>query len=176
MNTDARRATDGLGIWGGGIAGGLVGGIGMGLVLHLGANQIHLLGAFVGHPTVLGGWVAHLTFSVLFGMAFAAVVSSPLLEPFTETFTSVVGLGVTYGVLLGLFAGGLLLPLSLARFGVGVYPAPFLPLPGVAGELLFALLLALAHLVYGVLLGSVYAMINGLAPAGVVERVPALGR
>lgn len=170
MASDSTRQSGGVGIWGGGLVGGLLGGIGMGIVLHFGANQIELLGTFVGRPTVLGGWIAHLTFSVLFGLAFAAIVSSRPFRRTGETFAGYVGLGFTYGVLLGFFAGGLLLPLALSRAGAVTYPTPFLPVPGVGSEMVFALLLTGAHLVYGVVLGGVYATINGIGPGTTVER------
>lgn len=176
MSRESNRSTDDIGVWGGGIVGGLVGGIGMGIVLHLGANQIHLFGTFVDRPTVIGGWAVHLTFSVLFGMVFAAVVSSRPFDDVTATFPDCVGLGFVYGALLGLFSGGFLLPLALNRIGASTYPVPFLPLPGIASELLFASLVAIAHLVYGLCLGAVYATINGTAPAAVTERVPILER
>ena len=174
MDSEQHQSGTGLSIWGGGVVGGLVGGIAMGLVLHLGANQIHLFGALVGDPTVLTGWIVHLTFSVVFGLVFATLVSSVVVDTVIGTFSDYVVSGLAYGSILGLFSGGFLLPLSLSQLGAVTYPAPFLPLPGIGGELLFALLLAIAHLVYGVTIGGVYATINGSAPAVVTDRIPVL--
>lgn len=170
MSTENTAVTRPVGVWGGGIVGGVIGGIGMGIVLQFGANRIDLLGTFIGAPTVLGGWIAHLAFSVLFGMTFAALVSLRSVEELTDTFTSFVGLGFAYGVVLGLFNGGFLLPLALNRLGDATLIAPTLPIPGLAGELLFSVVLTLAHLVYGLLLGAVYATVNGAAPEALIDR------
>ncbi|MFC4248123.1 hypothetical protein ACFOZ7_14470 [Natribaculum luteum] len=175
MTGETEHATRSVGVWGGGIVGGLVGGVGMGIVLHAGA-LIPILGVLVGDPTARGGWIVHLLLSVFFGLVFAAIVSRPALAEFTETFPSYLGFGFAYGVVLGLFAGGFPFPFALDLLGASTFPVPFLPLPGIAAELLAALSFTVAHLVYGLLLGAVYAAVNGLAPETVTERVPAIGR
>ncbi|WP_436344907.1 hypothetical protein [Natronorubrum sp. FCH18a] len=174
MGENDTRTLDGIGIWGGGFTGGLVGGIAMGLVLHLGANQIELLGGLVpGTGTAVAvGWTVHLLLSVVFGLLFAAIASSSTVQQLLVTFTDYVVVGLLFGAVLGLFAGGVLFPVAMQGAGVATLPLPFLPVPGVAAELISALLFALGHLVYGLLLGAVFATVNGVAPVGLRERVP----
>src|SRR6056297_440375 len=147
--------------WGGGVVAGLVAGVGMGLVIQFGAGTMALVGALYGFPTVFAGWVAHLFHSVVFALVFVAVVSQPLLSDYTTTATELVGLGLGYGAALGVFTGGFLLPAGLNAVGARELPVPLLPIPGLVGEFTFPVVLGVAHLVYGVLLGAVYATIAG---------------
>ena len=174
MGENDTHTLDGVGIWGGGFTGGLVGGIAMGLVLHFGAGQIELLGSLLPGPgaAVGVGWMVHMILSVLFGLGFAAIASRPVIQELVDSFVDYVIFGLVFGALLGLFAGGFLFPVAMRQAGVAALPLPFLPVPGVAGELVSALLFALGHLVYGLVLGAVFATINGVVPAGVGEYVP----
>lgn len=174
MSDDDTHTIDGIGVWGGGFTGGLVAGIAMGVVLHFGAGQIELLGALVPGPgaAVGVGWMIHMILSVLFGLGFAAIASRRRVQELVDSFVDYVIFGLVFGALLGLFAGGLLFPTAMERAGVATLPLPFLPVPGVAGELVSALLFAIGHLVYGLVLGAVFATINGVVPAGVGEYVP----
>jgi hypothetical protein len=158
--------------WGGAVVAGLVAGVAMGLVVQFGAGTMALVGALYGQPTVLAGWAAHLVHSVLFALVFVAIVSHPLLDEYTSTAGEIVGLGVGYGAALGLFTGGFLLPLGLSAVGARELPVPLLPIPGLVGEFALPFTFAVAHLVYGALLGGVYAAIAGVAasaPAGETE-------
>ncbi len=151
--------------WGGGVVAGLVAGVGMGLVVQFGAGTMALVGSLYGYPTVLAGWVAHLFNSVVFALVFVAVVSRPLLDEYTTTPAELVGLGLGYGAALGVFTGGFLLPVGLNAVGARELPVPLLPIPGLVGEFAFPVVLGVAHLVYGVLLGAVYASIAGIESA-----------
>lgn len=162
MSTDSTpRGRTGVRTWGGAVVAGLVAGVGMGLVVQFGAGTMALVGALYGLPTVFAGWVAHLFHGVVFALAFAALVSRLLADEYTESAAEIVGLGVGYGAALGVFTGGFLLPLGLHAMGASTLPVPLLPIPGLVGELTFPLVLAVAHLVYGALLGAVYAAIAG---------------
>lgn len=173
-NNSQMRELDGVGVWGGGITGGLVAGIAMGLVLHFGGNQIELLGGLAADPgaAVGVGWTIHLMLSMLFGLLFAAITSREAVRELVETFSDYVVTGLVFGALLGLFAGGVLFPIAMGRVGVATLPLPFLPVPGLAAELVSALLFALGHLVYGIVLGAVFATVNGVTPSGVRKYVP----
>lgn len=144
--------------WTAGVVAGLVAGVGMGLVLQFGADAMPLVGALFGLPTVLGGWLVHLVTSVFFALLFAGVVSSPLLSDYTGTVGGTTGLGVLYGAGLGVFTGGFLLPLWLNAVRAEALPVPLLPLPTGFGEFVLPVVLALAHLVYGLLLGATFAL------------------
>ena len=172
------QSIDGVGRWGGGFTGGLAGGIAMGVLLHLGGNQIELLGGLAPIPAadVGAGWTIHLILSVLFGLTFAAVVSRPAIQNVVGTFREYLIAGIVFGTVLGIVAGGLIFPAAMTRAGIGTFPLPFLPMPGLAGELFAALLFAVGHLVYGLVLGAVFAAVNGIAPEAIRGRVPVSDR
>ncbi|PCR91242.1 hypothetical protein [Natrinema ejinorense] len=174
MEDNNTHDLDGIGTWGGGVTGGVVAGIAMGLVLHFGGNQIELLGGLATDPgTAVGvGWTIHLMISIAFGLLFAAIASRRAVQQLVDDFSDYVVLGLVFGALLGLFAGGVVFPLAMERAGVVALPLPFLPISGPAAELFSALLFGLGHLVYGLVLGAVFATINGITPSGVRERVP----
>lgn len=147
--------------WVGGVVAGLVAGVSMGLVLHFGAGAMALVGALYGRPTVTAGWIAHLINGVVFALVFVAVVSRPLLRDYASSPAELVGLGVGYGAALGVLTGGLLLPLRLDATGAAELSLPHLAVPGLVGEFTFPVVLGVAHLVYGALLGAVYAAVAG---------------
>ncbi|WP_254273805.1 hypothetical protein [Haloarcula marina] len=146
--------------WTAGLAGGLVGGVGMGIVLHAGANLMSFVGALYGWPTVVGGWAVHLLNSVLAGLLFAFLVSRPVLQQQTTTVAESVAAGLVYAAAVGLLSAGLLLPLSMTALGVQSLPEPLVPLPGMLGSLLVVVSVGVAHVVYGVLLGATYAVVQ----------------
>ena len=174
MSDNSTHNIDGVGVWGGGITGGLVAGVAMGLVLHLGGNQIELLGGLATDPsTAVGvGWTIHLMMSIAFGLLFAALISRRAVQQFVDDFSDYIIFGLLFGAVIGLFAGGVVFPLAMERADVAALPLPFLPVPGVAAELFSALLFGFGHLVYGLTLGAVFATVNGITPRGVRERTP----
>jgi len=174
MSASTTHELDGVGVWGGGVTGGLVAGIAMGLVLHFGGDQIELLGGLAVDPelAVGAGWAIHLMISIAFGLVFATLVSRPAVQQLVTDFSDYIIAGLVFGAVIGLFAGGVLFPFAMERVGVATLPMPFLPVPGLTAELFGALLFGFGHLVYGLVLGAVFATINGIAPSGVRERVP----
>lgn len=167
----SRRLT-GIEIVIGGLLAGLIGGVGMGLVLLLGPDVFEILGALLGSSTVAAGWLVHLSVSVVFGIAFALVVSRRSIRQFVASFDEYVGAGIAFGTVVGLIAGGLILPAAVAQAGVAVLPLPFLPLPGLAAELLGAAVFAVGHLVYGLLVGATFATISGAVPRRFADWTP----
>lgn len=146
--------------WIAGIVGGLVGGVGMGLILHAGANVMPLIGALYGSPTVLGGWVAHLANSVLIGLLFVVIVSHPLVEDQLRSVAGGAVAGMIYGAAVGLATSGIMLPIAMNLTGTVSLPEPLLPLPGFLGGVLVIISISVAHLVYGLLLGATYAILH----------------
>jgi len=146
--------------WAAGIAGGLVGGIGMGLILHLGANMMPLVGALYGWPTVIGGWLGHVVNSVLIGLLFTLLVSRPVVRQQMTTMFGCVVSGIVYAAAVGLVTTGVMLPISMNILGRRTIPDPILPLPGIIGGALVVLSVGVAHLVYGLLLGATYGVIH----------------
>lgn len=146
--------------WGAGLAGGLVGGVGMGLILHAGANMMPFIGAIYGWPTVVGGWVVHLVNSVLIGLLFTALMSRSIVRRQMTTVPDCTACGVVYAGAVGLVTTGLMVPASMNAIGTRSLPEPLLPLSGIAGGVLVVLSVAVAHLVYGLLLGATYGTIH----------------
>lgn len=148
--------------WIAGIAGGLIGGIGMGIILHAGANMMPFIGALYGWPTVVGGWIGHLINSVIIGLVFTFIVSRPLVRQQTMTISGSVVVGVLYAAAVGLVTTGVMLPISMNVLGVQSLPEALVPLPGYIGGLLVVLSVAVAHLVYGLLLGATYGILHAV--------------
>lgn len=146
--------------WGAGVAGGLIGGIGMGIILHGGADIMPFIGALYGWPTVLGGWIAHIANSVLIGLVFALLVSRSIIQQETPTILEYVIDGTIYAAAVGLVTTGVMLPITVNLLGREPFPEPLLPLPGVVGGILIVLSVGVAHVVYGVLLGATYGAIH----------------
>ena len=147
--------------WAAGAVSGLGAGIGMGVVFHAGANLMPFIGALYGWPTVVGGWVVHLVNSVFAGLLFAVVISRPILREQTTSTAETVAAGVVYAAAIGLVSTGFLLPVSMNPLGVQSFPEPLVPLPGMFGSFLVIVSVGVAHLVYGLLLGTVYAAVKG---------------
>lgn len=148
---------------GAGAASGVIAGIGMGIILHLGTELLPVIGAFAGEATVLRGWIVHLVVSMLNGVIFAVVIAYP---PVTKVLNPagpadyILG-GMVYGAMVmgaGVTVAAVLFTLQLpwmtASGQSGNVPGPALM------GLLPAAMFALAHLVYGSVLGAVYAVIG----------------
>ncbi|WP_089827644.1 hypothetical protein [Halogranum amylolyticum] len=151
-------------VWVAAVLAGLVGGVGMGIVLHSTTNAMPLLGALYGQPTVVGGWLAHLFNSVVFALAFAAAVTLTPLRDYARSVATCAGLGVGYGALLGVVTGGLVLPVALNLVGATALPVPLWPVPG--GSFAFGIFLAIGHLVYGLGLGAAFGVALAVLPTG----------
>lgn len=145
--------------WSGAVAGGLVAGVGMGLIMHFLMGAMPLIGALYGQPTVAAGWIAHLFHSVVFALVFAAVVTRTSLREYGLLGT--IGLGAVYGVILEIVAAGIVLPIWANATVAAGLPVPFWIPMGF-----------LTHIVYGVLLGVVFGLVmtRGRSPASTGER------
>lgn len=157
--TDERVRGSAARRWGGGAVAGLAGGVVMGVILHL-VELMPLIGAMFGSRTYLAGWIGHLLISVVFGLGFVWLVSLPFVRDFTDTFGGTVGIGIVYGAMLQIFSGGVVLPLIVGAIGSGDLPLPLLPIPGIVEVLTLPLAVGLGHLLYGTLLGVVYAFVQ----------------
>jgi hypothetical protein len=136
--------------WLAGIGGGLAGGVGMGLILQFLVGAMPLIGSLYGQPTVAAGWIAHLVHSVIFGLIFVALVTRTGLRRSARTTASTTALGTGYGIVLGVVTGGVVLPIwANAVAGAGM-PVPFFAAAPFAG-----------HVVFGLLLGVVFAITRG---------------
>ena len=149
--------------WSGAVAGGLVAGVGMGLIMHFVMNAMPLVGALYGQPTVAVGWLAHLFHSVVFALIFAAAITRTSLREYG--LLGMIGLGAAYGIGLELVAAGVVLPLWANAIGAGPLPVPFLIPIGFV-----------THLVYGVLLGAVFGVVMTRERSRMGTAEPSEGR
>ncbi|SFR31000.1 MULTISPECIES: hypothetical protein [Halorubrum] len=143
--------------WRAGAVGGLVAGAAMGAVLHFGLGLMSTIGALIGVETVLAGWAVHLFNSALFGGLFVAVFDRPFFADLRGDVGGCLSLGVAHSALLGVITGGLLLPAAIAIEGATSLPVPTLPVPGLTASFEFGAVIAVAHLLYGLVLGRVFA-------------------
>ena len=155
--------------WVAAVVGGLAAGTGMGVVLSVGTQLMPLIGALYGAGTFLGGWVAHLANSVFFALVFSFALSRAVVRRETFPLATYVGIGLGYGAFLGLVTGGVLFPLWLNAGVQADVPVPFLPLPDDGTFFVTTLVLGVAHLVYGAILGFVYAVLSRSASIGPFE-------
>lgn len=152
-----RRTAFSTRTWSGAVAGGLVAGVGMGLMMHFVMSAMPLIGALYGQPSVAFGWLAHLFHSVVFALVFAAVITRTSLRAYGVV--RMIGLGAIYGIVLELVAAGVVLPVWANAVGAAALPVPFIVPIGF-----------LTHLVYGVLLGAVFGLV------ATRERTPSVAR
>ena len=143
--------------WRAGAVGGFVAGVAMGIVLHGALGLMPTIGALIGIETVLAGWGVHLFNSTLFGLLFVALFDRPFFDDLGTDVGGCLSLGVIHSALLGVLTGGLLLPTAIAIEGATSLPIPTLPVPGLTAGFEFAVVIAVAHLLYGVVLGRVFA-------------------
>lgn len=145
---------------GAGLAGGLLGGLAMGVFFQLGTDVMPVLGRFLGAESALRGWIVHLAISLLLGASFAVVLGYPPIRDFTASFEALEYAlsGITYVYAVAAVTIGVL-PLVLELPWVTSVVTPLVP-QGAGGSLaalLPAAAFALGHLVYGATLGAVYA-------------------
>lgn len=149
------------------VAGALAGtaaGVPMGLLFQFGTDVLPVLGSFLGAATVVRGWIVHLLIGLVYGAVFAAILAYPPVQDFAPT----VGVGqyvlvaVTYAVMVAAVTIGLLpfvleLPWETAATDSR---QSALGGPGFGG-LAQTTVFAVAHVVYGVVLGVAYVLLGG---------------
>jgi len=135
--------------WQAGVVGGIAGGIVMGaLMLAMGATgvlgvAIPSLYMLAPPPNVAVGMFVHVSHGAVLGVVFAALVGTADVD----STGKLVGLGAGWGVLTWIGLAALVMPLWLSAVGSPASP----PFPNFAPPSL------LWHVVYGVVLGGVYA-------------------
>jgi hypothetical protein len=147
------------------VAGGLVGGVVFGMMMHMMAAPtpdggqmpvMAMVGQIVGSPTVVAGWVYHLFNSAVIGAAFGWLLGGRV-----HSYASALGWGAAYGAAWWILGGLVLMPVLLgmpAFAPVMMPPMQMVAIGSLAG-----------HLIYGVILGATYAWlgsaVHGTAPA-----------
>lgn len=140
---------------------GLIAGVPMGLIMQFGTDLLPVVGAIFGTQSLLVGWLLHLVTSVVFGALFGWLVTLPVFRTLTDTVAESVLLGVVHAESLAILMIGVVIPGMVELMDVSGEGVPLLQVPGPSGEsLLSAGVFAFAHLVYGVVLGATYAVVE----------------
>jgi uncharacterized membrane protein YagU involved in acid resistance len=124
------------------VAGGLVGGIAFGMLMQM-MDMLPMVAQLVRSDSVLVGWLVHLLNSALFGAVYAV-----LFGRLIATWPGAIITGLIYGVFWWVLGALLIMPAWLGAndmiFHVGTTQWQSL----------------MGHLVYGLLLGIVYAALR----------------
>ncbi len=149
--TTATDVSTGTGDWKAGVAAGLAGSVVFGLLMtYVIPNPlleivIPSMYGLAPPEAPLIGWFIHLSHGAILGVGFAALVA--LKPDLGEGVTKAIGSGAAYGLLVWVALAVIVMPIWLSAVGSPANP----PLPNVGA------LSAVGHLVYGVVLGGVYA-------------------
>lgn len=149
------RPFTGTWAWRGGAVAGLLASVVMGLgitLMNLPTLQATIAGLYGQAGSLLAGWLAHLVHGTLFGVLFAFLLADPGLYRLTERRWKTLAAGVVFGLVLAVVGAGIIMPIWL---GVAGFPTPP-SIPNVTGPML------LWHLLYGVVLGGVYPLVEEL--------------
>lgn len=116
--------------------------------MDLGTLRGAIAGLYGFRGSLLAGFLAHVVHGTLFGVLFAGVLSDPGLYRVERWLWKSVLAGAVFGVVLAVVAAGIIMPIWLGLVGFPTPPA----FPNVSAATLAW------HLVYGTVLGGVYAL------------------
>jgi uncharacterized membrane protein YagU involved in acid resistance len=122
-----------------GVVGGLAGGIVFGMLMQM-MGMIPMVAKLVGSDAAAVGWIVHLAISAFAGAVFALLVGAR-----ATGYGAAIGLGLVYGVVWWVVGALLIMP---AQLGMDVFV-----LDATAWQSL------MGHLIFGLVLGIVYAML-----------------
>jgi uncharacterized membrane protein YagU involved in acid resistance len=123
-----------------GVAGGLAGGVVFGVLMQM-MGMMPMVAMLIGSEAVAVGWLVHLFNSALFGAIYAV-----LFAPWTRTLVNAAAVGLGYGVVWWVLGALLIMP---AWLGMGVFQFNTTAWQSLMG-----------HLLYGLILGVVYALVR----------------
>jgi len=113
-----------------------------------------IAGLYLQSGSLVAGALVHVVHGALFGVVFAVVLSDPTLVRVEDSMLEAVVAGVVYGLVLAVVGAGVIMPMWLETVGAATVPE----IPYVTGPLV------LWHVVFGVVLGAVYAGLTGTDP------------
>ena len=134
-----------------GILGGLAGGVPFGIMMGT-MGMLPMIGSMVGMPSAIPGFIVHMMMSAGIGAGFGLFVA-PLLSGGGATFAGGLGYGALWWV-LG--------PLTFMPWIMGMGFAANLNSAGISGSLPSLM----GHLVFGAVLGFVYAKLGNRGTSG----------
>ncbi|MQA05029.1 MAG: hypothetical protein GEV07_20675 [Streptosporangiales bacterium] len=119
-----------------GIVGGLAGGVVFGVLMQM-MGMIPMVAMLVGTEAVAVGWLVHLAISAFIGATFAL-----FFAPIANRVVAALFLGMGYGVVWWIIGGLLIMP---ARLGMPVFQFGTTAWMSLMGHLVFGLLLGLGY-------------------------------
>ena len=142
----ARAVTPGQAV-GTGVAAGLVGGLGFGIVMQV-RGMLPLVANLVGGSAPGLGWLVHLAISIFVGVTFAllGVAFAIIFAGRATNLVSSALLGLAYGAFWWVLGGLLIMPTWLGMKAFTINAMAWASLVG--------------HLIYGLLLGAVYGVVT----------------
>jgi uncharacterized membrane protein YagU involved in acid resistance len=131
---------------------GLAAGLVFGLVIQFALGRMTTIGALYtfGEESLVVGWTAHVVNSVVFALVYALVTRLDVLRQYADRPTAGVGAGGVYGFALWFVNIGFVWPVWLNSVGVSQLPVPNFGAVGSLG----------GHLLWGVLLGALFALLR----------------
>lgn len=121
----------------GGAVGGVAGGLVFGALMQM-MGMMAMIGGMMGEPSAATGWLIHIGISVVIGLIYAVTLGGA-----ADTLGRGAGLGLVYGVVWWVLGPLLIMP---AMMGMPVFQLSQQSLMSLMG-----------HLVYGIVLGLVFA-------------------
>jgi hypothetical protein len=151
-DTESTADTRAPGDWKAGVLGGILGAVAMGaLVLAMNPPTLGVaipsLYGLAPPESVAAGLFVHISHGAVLGVVFAAIVGAVG----TDSAAKTVGAGALWGVATWAVLAALIMPVWLSAVGSPANP----PFPNFAPPSL------LWHLVYGMVLGAVYEVVEG---------------
>jgi uncharacterized membrane protein YagU involved in acid resistance len=130
---------------------GLAAGLVFGLVIQFVLGRMTTIGALFtfGTESLLVGWLAHAVNSVVFALVYALVTRVEPLSAYADRPLTGAGTGAVYGFALWFVNIGFVWPVWLNSVGVSQLPVPNFGAVGSLG----------GHLLWGVLLGALFALL-----------------
>lgn len=123
-----------------GVAGGLVGGVAFGLLMHM-MGMMPMVAMLVRSESVFVGWIVHLVIASAIGASFALFFGG-----WARTLALATGIGVGYGALWWVLGALSAMPAILGM--------PLFNVDATAWQSL------MGHIVYGALLGATYSFVR----------------
>ena len=149
MSTETSTATatvTELENWKAGVLGGLGGGLVFGAVMSVMMPEIigGAIPGLYGFDGGLAGWTMHMVHSAVLGVVFAAVATAA--PQYTNTLGKSLGAGIVYGIVLWALLASVVMPIWVGAVMPMNPPVPTINPMSLVG-----------HIVYGGLLGVIYA-------------------
>jgi len=122
-----------------GVAGGLVGGVAFGVLMQM-LDMMPMVAMLVGSESIAVGWLVHLAISAFIGATYAL-----LFTRWATGLATAAAIGLGYGLVWWVLGALILMP---AKLGMDLFMFNTMAWQSLMG-----------HLIYGLLLGVVYALV-----------------